>query len=215
MNADNSSIRFGTRFASNIERAAAFLATAKSDSAEIHRLSIVFFHSILEDILREVVRHRFHHGHAEWLKDAQLPHVNDTDRRQTKYSLAELKSRYPGKTIDDIAGIAADNYLGALSFNSATDLMNWVNKAGLKQAPMRPYLDALETGIQRRHKIVHEADLMESSNGPTPRTISHHEVVTFMIAVVGFAVVLLDQIDAFESLPADATSALRAVASLE
>ena len=156
---------------------------------DLLRFCIVFLHSILEDTLRESIRYQYASGHTAWLEHVTLPHTED---RKNKYTIAELLKHYPDQTIEDIANVAANNHLARVSFSRTDEIVGWLKKVDIDPEPIRPFLDALAAGIERRHKIVHEADM--SIDG-TLAPISRRDMNHFFYAVFKVCFDVVGQLD--------------------
>lgn len=152
------------RFMRNIERVNnlnTLFNIAKSTSkrptikeADILRASVVFLHSALEDYIRGI------------LVDL-LPVISDkktlngisligNEGRTERFSLGALKD-YENQTVEFLIKASVKEHMSKISFNNSTDLVSWLNKINIDVSNFHQF-DKVNNMIQRRHKIVHEAD---------------------------------------------------------
>ena len=124
---------------------------------DILRAVVVFLHATLEDFLRSVASVYLPQAKEEFLNDIPLIGINDTGRPE-KFLLGKLSS-FQNKTVQEVISESAQAYLNKLSFSSTKDIAYLLSSLSIRTDHLKSYFSELEQLIQRRHKIVHSADI--------------------------------------------------------
>lgn len=123
---------------------------------DILRLSVVFIHATLEDVLRNLIFFKLHQlEHNSAL--LEVPLIN-TQGRKDKINLSDL-IKYQSLTVKDLLVQSCLEYVDRLTFNNSNDILKWFDKFQITNKDITEYLSSIEELLQRRHKIVHNADL--------------------------------------------------------
>lgn len=122
---------------------------------DILRSAVVFCHANLEQIMREYMLHE-----ADWSDEflSEIPLVNSDYPRAKKITLADLVP-YADKGVDDLLIESVEKYLEKKSFTSVDDLIFVVKSCHLNVEDYKKHFPLLAEMIQRRHHIVHTADV--------------------------------------------------------
>ena len=146
-----------------------------SEDPDRMRMHLVFIHSVFEDTLRQLAVIRLEEGHEVFGKELSLRQI---DLRKTKFTIAELVKAYPEKTCVELQDIAVREQIERLTFNNFGEVVAHFERIDLQPKNLDYFRKAIDTGIKRRHKIVHQADIEIGSSEPTP--ISNDEVRRFL-----------------------------------
>ena len=95
--------------------------------------------------------------------------------------MGELLS-FRNKTVEELIRESIDETLLRTSFNSFFDISNWAKKANIDLSAFNQH-EKLENLINRRHKIVHEADNSRDDDGYGLTPIKEETVRGWIIAV--------------------------------
>src|ERR1019366_9806394 len=79
--------------------------------------------------------------------------------RAEKFDLGALNA-HRGKTVDQLIQESIEGYLDRESFGSCADVDKVLRQMGLDTTPFKSFYADLDRMMQRRHRIVHEADLL-------------------------------------------------------
>jgi hypothetical protein len=180
---------------SGIKRIMTLVRAAKtfpSDaSGDILRAAVVLTHAHLEDFLRTVASVFLPMADEQTLNKVPLIGLNNL--RSEKFFLGKL-AQHKGKTVEDLIRESVTDYLARTNFNSATEVMSFIEGLGLKLAEerlemrtkkrieTRGVLILIDEMIARRHQIVHCAD--RAGEGLTP--IAEDDVLRWIFAVGNF-----------------------------
>jgi hypothetical protein len=112
-------------------------------SDDIFRSVVVLTHAHLEDFLRTMGKAFLPQSDHRTLNDVLLVGSSDSGRAE-KFYLGSLAC-HRGKLVDDVIRESVDEYLGRVSFNNTTDIMNFLKQIGLKvREKIREQLPAIE-----------------------------------------------------------------------
>jgi hypothetical protein len=125
-------------------------------------------HASLEDAIRSLEKWKLPSGEEAHLE--QVPFA-DTEGRGIKLSLGQL-TRYRNATVQDVIWRSVTEYLDRTSYNNTTDVASAAARLGVDVQPLRVFFPQIETLMQRRHRIVHEADRQERRSRGHHRTRS-------------------------------------------
>jgi hypothetical protein len=167
------------------------------DRVDILRASVVFLHATLEDILRSI---------AVLLLPLASPEALDQipfgDSRQREKFLLGALSRFRGKTVDEVLQERVWKHYQQVSFNSTREIAGLLSRLKIDVQPFEKFFPILKDMIERRHRIVHRADLdetdvagaeAESAINP-PLDLDAQTVVKWQCAMHDFSVALLQTI---------------------
>lgn len=129
---------------------------------EIIRSAIVFLHSVLEDSIREIARTEYKNFPKEKLNDIPLLSTS-YGYHPKKFFLGELYD-FKDKTVDYIFQVSISNYLDQQSFNKIEDIISILTAIGYDYKEYEETFSHLQELIDRRHQIVHKADLLSEHN---------------------------------------------------
>ena len=132
-----------------------------SKSTDILRASIVLLHSSFEDYFRGIIiNYLIKTTDANSL--SRMPLILG-DNKVEKVFLSNLL-QYKEKTIQEVFDSSIKQYMETISFNDYADIVKWCNtiKVNLTTFSEASFINDL---ISRRHKIVHQADLIVDCNG--------------------------------------------------
>jgi hypothetical protein len=130
---------------------------------DIVRAAIVLAHAALDDFIRSIGRVRYARLKGQLLKDVPLPGEKDT-----KFNLAAI-AEYGDRTVDELIQESLDAYFARKSFNSASEVFGFVKALGINAEAARPVLPLVDELMKRRHRIVHQADFEDSTQGHPAR----------------------------------------------
>jgi hypothetical protein len=200
---DDAEARSYFRFLTNLQRAnRLYLVTTlgQMDSLEgffrigddVCRSSVVFLHAALEDYLRSVGNHRLPFASKEVINE--IPLVSLEGVHPNKFLLGELLP-YRNIVVGEVVAESVKKHLLRRSFTSYDEVRSFIAKIQLDSAPFEQYRDAIDQMMKRRHKIVHESDLVRDGS-PTPNQWSdadHQSLLTWTNAVTAFGRDLFQQ----------------------
>jgi hypothetical protein len=172
-------LRFSFRSNAQIEDKEAFLAYMY----DVARATVVFLHSSIETMLREIVRLRLK-------QDVDISYIPLSGQlgfanRRDKFTLGDL-AKHRGKTVEMVIEESIDDYLSSLSFNSIKDITDTFTRIKLPQITMGKYYPSLEQMIFRRHQIVHEADMKRGSHSMNLEPISIEQIGSWVESAAEF-----------------------------
>jgi hypothetical protein len=142
---------------------------------DIARASVVFLHSSLETMIREIYRIMLQD--QDNISYIPLAKQSGVPNRKEKFLLSDLV-KFRGKSINDVINDSILEYLSQLSINNTTDIANILERSSLSDVTIKKYYPKLEEMIHRRHQIVHEGDIVKGDpeyllNPITIENISH------------------------------------------
>jgi hypothetical protein len=164
--------------------------------ADILRTIVVFLHATFEDILRTTARHRIAAVKSQEVLD-RIPLVGlSRSGRPEKFFLGALNA-HRGKTVDKLIHESVENYMDEMSLGSIEVVDRVLKQMGLDTSPFKLLYDDLDHMMQRRHRIVHEADLPSPKDTVSgPWTLEDHlNLIIWLLAVVIFEVQLRVSVD--------------------
>ena len=122
------------------------------------RAAVVFLHSSLESYLRDVISEILPGtNNQEALEHISLP---GSYGQSEKFNLKELL-KYREKTVSDLIAEAVKSYMSGVSFGNYGCILQWLNRINIKIdgfGEKQNSISDINDMINRRHKIVHEAD---------------------------------------------------------
>lgn len=156
------------------------------------RAATVFLHSSFEEYYRNVLTTWLPiRASSDSLKNIPLP--NDVGRNQMKYALADLL-HMKEKTVREIFQESIQAFMNRSSFNSYSDVYTWGNKINLSFTGFEHQSD-FDKAIQRRHQIVHQADIKVDSVQQSLIAIKQDQVLAWREAYRQLVEIIDSQID--------------------
>ena len=134
---------------------------------DLLRATVVFLHSSMEDYLRGVIIEHFLNKDSCDLKDITLPHTSNG--YGPKFTLSELVP-YKDKTISELIEQSVKTHMQKASFGNTGLIISWLKRVGIHLKTSDINLASIDEMTQRRHKIVHEADLNQNFGRGNHRT---------------------------------------------
>ena len=202
--------KFKSAFDQNIERVDSLLylySKLKEDEysdqknkyklTDMLRASVVFLHAAFEEYFRNVLNCWLPiKADDEVLKNIGLP--GNGGKRPEKFSLSDLAS-FKDSIVSDLIKLSIKESMDTTSFNSIGDIASWSKKLGLSLVEFNKHSD-IEKCIQRRHKIVHEADMNKKDPSSSERQSSIHPdvIVPWKEAYVRIVDIIEQQVSAWE-----------------
>lgn len=123
-------------------------------STDILRACIVFLHSAFEDYFRAVLfNYMCDKEYQHLLKGVSFANLRNVE----KIDLQKL-AEYRAESVEDIIIMSVKEFLDKTSFNNYEQIVSWCDKIKVDLSSFNDPQKINEV-IQRRHKIVHEADL--------------------------------------------------------
>ena len=125
-------------------------------SADTLRAAVVFLHSALEEVLRNLFLWKLPSGSRDSLN--QVPLVGmPANQRAKPFLLGELIP-YRGRFVENIIRESIDAYVDQMNLNDIAGLCSSLKMIGIEHAQFEPYFSKLAKCMQRRHQIVHQMD---------------------------------------------------------
>lgn len=156
---------------------------AASVAGDLRRAVVVFVHAAFEDGLRAVCRERLGMSDKTVLDD--IPWVGGKDGQ--RFPLGVL-SEYRGKSVNEVIAASVEAHLARQSFSSIEQVVETLRVLGIDKRPFEQYFPGLNRMMQRRHRIVHEADVVAPEGGGVGDVseIDKGEVLLWVIVVGAF-----------------------------
>lgn len=181
------------RFQRNIERCQGILDSIwysdefeEGYSSEVQddlaRALVVYLHASLEDLLRTILIQHYRRNPTKLLTDhnhsKEIP-----DRAELWKTLSEFES---SGTVETFIDHWIRKILGKESFSNQSQVAGFLKVTGFTIEDQEVYMRLFEALIQRRHDIVHNADLNPNEANHEPAEIDLYVVEEWMNAVQGF-----------------------------
>lgn len=193
-------------FAENISRASNLIEASKrlvaqniddiEPANDVLRAAVVFLHSSLEEIIRNLYLHRLPSSGAESLN--KVPFASHEPSHRPKNILLGDLLEYQGQFIENVIRESINQYVNTLNINNANQLVDCLKLANIPLESLKIFLEPLDSLMKRRHQIVHQ---MDRTNELDPlaspiNSIDANIVSAWSAALYGFATAL------FEIVPA-------------
>lgn len=164
------------------------------NSTDVLRSAAVLLHASLEDFLRNIAARRLPAAAENVVDKIPLAGI-DAEGRPEKFLLGKLVV-HRGKSVDDVIRESVDAYLERSNYNNVQELTRLIQGVGLDVVPCRIHFADLTQMMDRRHWIVHRADLNEQHGQGQhhARGINKDTVRGWATTVRAFANALLQQI---------------------
>ena len=171
---------------------------------DILRSCVVLAHSSLETALRDIFARRL-----KAKAETEAPKVPLIGLQRIERFNWENLYRHRHKTVKQIIDESIEEYIARLSFNSTTDMANYLRELGVDLKYVTPLFADLDAMIQRRHQIVHEADYARASGEKKPEMLTHLTVLRWIDNVSTFLLYCVFSILISESYVKEVNQKLR------
>ena len=181
----------------NLQKEGSIRKSKEIRPTDILRAALVLLHSAEEDYFRNILVHWYPlKADSKAMSEVSLA---GSDGRTSKYSFDRFAS-FSGKTVDEVISESVREHFSRMSFNSYKDIDSRLKKIGISLAAFQRQAD-IDKLIQRRHKVVHEVDLVRdaSSGKRQTRSIKSAQVRTWMECSMSLVQMIDDQVSAWES----------------
>lgn len=194
----NGMIDLHQAFEEMVQRAVADGNVLKDDAPnpdDVLRLAVVLLHSAFEDTLRSMTSRHFKLDDPDLLekKKIRISVKGESIERLTLGGLASLGE----KTAAELVRESVDAWLSTKSFSNLADVTSVLQCMGLNVESLRPLIEPLVPMMQRRHRIVHNADRRADATPSAKNSasaISKSDVATWKAAVEKFINQLLYEV---------------------
>ena len=162
------------------------------------RAATVLLHSSFEEYYRCVITHWLPiRGDEKTLDNIVLP-VDVGKKGGVKYSLYSLM-KFKDKTIDELFATSIKEYMSRTTFNNFSEICAWASRIDLnldefKKLETKYYQD-VDNAVNRRHKIVHEADTSRNTEKERLNRIDSSNVKQWKEAYLALVEVIDAQIE--------------------
>ena len=141
---------------------------------DVLRAATVFLHASLEDLLRSLSYWKLPNAQKDTID--KIPLVGSKGSA-AKFLLGELVF-HKGKTVDDLIKESVNQYLERSNYNNIEEITGLLSSIGIDPAAVNGEFNVLTELMNRRHQIVHRADI-DSAGGQ-----GNHKVNSISIVVV-------------------------------
>lgn len=158
---------------------------------DILRAATVFLHASLEDLLRSLSYWKLPDAGKESID--KIPLVGGKGSA-IKFLLGELVA-HKGKTVDDLIKESVNQYLERSNYNNIDEIVNLLRSIKIEYATANGEFNALTELMNRRHQIVHRADIIDTAGDQekvNPITVNH--VYKWIESVEKFGTSVLNEI---------------------
>jgi len=169
--------------------------STRKNSKEVLRAATVLLHATLENLLRIICTY-FTDQNSKEIID-KIPLIGSSNGKPEKITLGTLIS-FNDKSINQLIRDSIMGYYNqCVSFNSTNEIANHLERVGIDITMINTYFPNLDELINRRHAIVHHADLINSETQNilgirSPAPISIKEVKKWLKSVNQFGLKLFD-----------------------
>ena len=124
---------------------------------DLLRAAVVFTHASLEDFIRSV-----HRAFLPWADEDALEAVAlaGTHGRAEKFSLGKL-AKHRDKSVQELLEQSVEQHLEQSTYNNPNEIVRVLTAIGIDLRGQDTVLRKLGAMMQRRHAIVHRADMVE------------------------------------------------------
>lgn len=161
---------------------------------DVLRAAVVFLHSTLEEVIRNLYLHKLPDVAPESLN--KVPFVGqESSHRPRGIQLGELLP-FRGRFVENVIRESINEYVNTININNSNQLVECLKLADVSHEPLRHFYEPLDSLMKRRHQVVHQ---MDRSNELDPLAASVNDideasVVVWRSAVEGFAKALFASI---------------------
>jgi hypothetical protein len=168
---------------------------------DILRASVVFSHATLEDFLRTIAAKFLPYASEAVLDQIPLSGLDSSSRAEKFYLGKLLKHRE--KTVEEVIEESINDFLKSSNYNDVKDISRLLENINFDMKKVQHLFPAINELMQRRHLIVHRADIDEhvDSNGTALRNININDVGRWLNAVVDLIGIITIEIGEKEFVP--------------
>jgi hypothetical protein len=150
---------------------------------DLLRAAVVFLHATVEELLRGLATAYLPLVGEDVLN--RIPLAGSVDSlRPEKFLLGRL-SKYRDKTVDQLIEDSIDEHVARRTFSNTNEIASLFEQLGFEiDESLKEIFSRLSALIERRHQIVHRADVASGERKPTP--LSPATVRDWVVAVRNF-----------------------------
>lgn len=130
---------------------------AKSERDEILRSAVVFLHSTIEELVRNLFIEKLP-SRGQAILDEIPFSIHISSHRAKGILLGELLEKYSGKFLENIVHESIGAYVDTMNLNDTTQLSVQLQKAGIDISEISCEFHSITELMKRRHQIVHQMD---------------------------------------------------------
>ncbi len=123
---------------------------------DVLRAAVVFLHSSLEEVIRNLYLYNLPNASTESLNKIPFA-THEHSHRPKNIQLGDLLE-FKGQFVENVIQESINRYVDVLSINNSTQLVECLKLANIRYEPLRQFFDPLNSLMQRRHQIVHQMD---------------------------------------------------------
>ncbi|MCR6662857.1 MAG: hypothetical protein NVV60_06825 [Luteimonas sp.] len=164
-----------------------------AQSADTLRAAVVFLHSALEEVFRNLFLWKLPQGSQASLNTIPLK----TDNHRPKGFLLGDLLPYEGRFVHNIIRDSIETYVDRMNINNLADLREGLKLIGIETNQFDPFYPKLAACMARRHQIVHQMDRNHETGRGSARvqTISVRQVTDWQENTHNFVFALVAAID--------------------
>lgn len=140
------------------------------ERSELLRAVVVFLHSSVEEVVRNLFVDRLPYAPTETLNELTYSAYGPTNKSKGAM-LGDLLLHHGGRLVENVIIDAINAHIDRLNINNSEQLVAQLQKVKIDAEPLRPLLGKLDQLMRRRHQIVHQMD-REDTLDPNTRPIS-------------------------------------------
>jgi len=125
-------------------------------SADTLRAAVVFLHSALEEVIRNLFLWKLPLADSDALDEIPLTGLSAT-HRPTPFLLGKLVP-HRGRFVENIIRESIEAYVDHMNVNNTKELSRCLKMVGLEPKRFSEHFSALQVMMERRHQIVHQMD---------------------------------------------------------
>lgn len=140
------------------------------ERSELLRAAVVFMHSSIEEIVRNLFVSRLPNASKDILNGLAYSAYPSNDRKNGVL-LGDLLHNHAGRLVENVIFDAINSHVDRLNINNSDQLVAQLKKVQIDTVPLTHLLEKLNLLMKRRHQIVHQMD-REDALDPDTRPIS-------------------------------------------
>lgn len=166
------------RFTTNLYRARMLISTYEvakgklnniasvSDEADTLRAAVVMLHASMEDALRSIAVWKYPYLGADVLDQVPLVGISEIGR-PTKFNLGALVE-HRDMSVHDLIRKSVEGFANTFTIGSVSDICRLASQVGVSINEVKYDFPSVAEMIERRHQIVHHADIAPELDGGLP-----------------------------------------------